>query len=211
MDLIPGNEETALRFRIARGMVQINPKKFCEQYGLNRFTIQSWEMGHNHINIRTVVRFCEALSAEGVFCSPEWLLKGKGSTPIKLSSRQDLALESLQIDSNEEHKYIQAEIQLFRDNQIQLGREPVVVELGDQAMKPYFNKGNFVGGYLLPERSIDTLLGQIVIVGIGQKNYVVRRLMKESTNYLLVPGDFTERAVSLKSVENVAKIIWHRI
>ena len=210
MDLVPSNEETASRFCIAMGMIKMCRKDFCEKHSLNRFTIQSWEIGRNNINVHRVVRFCDALSAEGVFCSPDWLLKGKGGAPVKLSSRQDLPVESLKSETAEEQKLVQSEIQLFRENQIKLGREPIVVELGDQAMRPYFSKGDFVGGCLLPQRSIETLLGQIAIVGIGSKNYVVRRLMKESTNYLLVPAEFTERVVSLNKLENIAKIVWHR-
>lgn len=208
MDLLPSNEETGRRFRIASGMLTMGRKDFCEKHSLNQYTVQSWEIGRNNLNAQMVARFCEALSAEGIFCSHEWLIKGKGSVPIKLSARQDLPVEA---HETERQQYIQNEIKLFRDNKIKLGLEPIVIELGDQAMKPYFNKGDYVGGYSLPERSIETLLGQIAIIGIGSENYVVRRLMKEGTNYLLVPADFTERVVSLKKLETVAKIVWHRI
>lgn len=210
MELLPNNEDLAVRFRIAVGMVKLSRREFCKKHELNRFTIQSWELGSNSINVGLVLRFCEALTAEGVFCSPEWLIKGKGAGPVKLGARDDLVPEASILGPEEERKAILAEVELFRSNQILARRSPIVVEVADQAVRPYFSKGDFVGGYILSERSVGSLLGQLAIVGISEGKHVVRRLMRDTSGYLLVPTDYSHRAVSVKNVEHIAKIVWHR-
>lgn len=210
MSLVPNNEDIAGRFRMAKGMLKLDRIEFCEKYGFNRFTLKLWQMGRNNISMRMMVRFCDALRAEGIFCLPEWVLKGRGSIPIRIASMRDLPILLAENSLGEEEKLLQSEIYLFRENQIKLGRKPIVVEVSDNTMHPFLAKGDLLGGTLLPERSIDTLLGQIVIVAIGPDNYVVRRLMKDSANYLLIPSDYSEQAVSVSDIKHVAKINWHR-
>jgi transcriptional regulator with XRE-family HTH domain len=210
IDLLLNTPDIAVRFRFARGLVKQNLKEFCEKHGFNRFTIESWETGKHGINLRILARFCEALNAEGVSCSPEWLMKGKGHAAVRIGLRDDLPFTHSSQVLSEETRLINAEVQLFQDNQIKIKRQPLVVQVNDEAMKPFYGKGDYLGGYVLPERSLDTLLGKICIVGLEKGHCVVRRIMKENTGYLLIPSDYSERALLIKEPKKIAKIVWHR-
>src|SRR3989338_555429 len=84
---LQNNSEMGLRIRMAPSLLPLNRTEFCEKHGLNRYTIQAWELGRNKIGLTSLRRFCEAMSKEGVFCTPEWLLHGKGDGPSKIGSR----------------------------------------------------------------------------------------------------------------------------
>lgn len=212
---LENSSEMGLRIRMARSLLPLNRTEFCEKHGLNRYTIQAWELGRNKIGLTSLRRFCEAMGKEGVFCTPEWLLHGKGDGPSKIGSRGvEIKAEKSWVkpyqENTDEILEIENEVEFFRENQITAGHSVVVLKLPDNAMEPFYARGDYVGGRAVPQALINQLIGQACVIEVGEGNFVLRRLLTAGTNYLLVPSDYTEQTAILEKLGNVFEIIWHR-
>lgn len=209
-------KEVGLRFKSVRSLVPLNRKDFCDKHGLNRFTVQSWEIGRNFSRGKNIAAFCEALAKEGIFCTPDWLLNGVGEAPAKLNTRKTLSVpvatrarEGKRLQTSEEEARIQAEIAFFKSNQ-PAEFETVVAQVADNFMEPYHSQGDFVGGTLMKGDEIRSLIGKICLVALDEESFVVRRLRTEGNRFLLVPEDPEGTVTALKKVSAAAEIIWQR-
>lgn len=209
-------QEVGLRFKSARSLVPLSRKDFCDKHGLNRFTVQSWEIGRNFSRSKNINAFCEALAKEGVFCTVEWLLEGVGAMPTKLKTRKTLELPRVKRARapernrvSEEEARIHAEISFFKKNQPE-GTEVLITQVADNLMEPFYSEGDFVGGPFVTGDAISKLAGTICLVALDEENFVVRRLMTEGNRLLLVPEDKTGPVTAVKKALGAAQIIWHR-
>jgi len=212
MNQLPQKEllNVGLRFKSARSLVALTRKEFCERHGLNLHMVQAWEIGRNTSRGKNLARFCDAMAREGVFCSAEWLLHGTGDSPHKIQSSALLGAHAIDFPSGDESNLIESEAQFFRETHEKLGRKPIVVKIADDAMQPIFRKGDYVGGFLQSDGTLDSLAGEIWIVEIGVQNFVVRRLVKDGQRFLLLGQDFKEPVISFENIVSAAAIIWHR-
>lgn len=209
-------KEVGLRFKSVRSLVPLNRKDFCDKHGLNRFTVQSWEIGRNFSRSKNIAVFCDALAKEGIFCTTEWLLNGVGDAPAKLNTRKTMSVpvatrarEVKRQQASEEEVRIQAEIEFFKNNQPE-SVETVVAQVADNLMEPYHSQGDFVGGPLVKGDEIRSLVGKICLIALDSETFVVRRLRTEGNRFLLVPEDPSGTITALKKVTGAAEIIWQR-
>lgn len=212
---LPNSDEMGVRIRMARSLLPLNRTEFCQKHGLNRYTIQAWEIGRNKIGVSSLRKFCEALGKEGIFCSPEWLLHGQGDAPFKIGSRGlEIKAERSWVKQAKpnvnETQEIENEAEFFKKSQTKAGHTVVVLQLADNAMEPFYARGDYVGSRAVPGGLVDQLLGQPCVIEIGAGNFVVRRLLTAGNSYLLVPADFHAKAAVLEKLGNVFEIVWHR-
>ncbi len=214
-EILPNSDEMGVRIRMARSLLPLNRTEFCDKHGLNRYTIQAWEIGRNKIGLTSLRKFCDALGQEGVFCSPEWLLHGKGDSPFKIGSRgMEIKAEKSWVKQPQanasEAQEIEDEAEFFKKSQSKAGHNVVVLQLTDSAMEPLYARGDYVGSRAVPSKLVDQLVGQVCVIEIGPGNFVVRRLMTAGNSYLLVPADFNSKAAVLEKLGNIFEIVWHR-
>lgn len=208
-------EQVAGRIRSARGFVRMTRKDFCEKHGFNLHTVFTWEAGKYLVRRPSLERFCKALAKEGVFCSPEWLLEGKGEGPTLVTAQKNLLAAKAKpkaslTDDSEEEQRIHAEIKAFQSGYKKAKVDAVVIQVADSAMSPYYEAGDYVGGRQVRDEDIKTLLGKTCIVEIGLQNFVVRRIGKEGKRVALVAADPAEQILSFDKIVSAAEIIWHR-
>jgi transcriptional regulator with XRE-family HTH domain len=214
-EIIPNADEVGVRIRMARSLLPLNRKEFCEKHGLNVYTIQAWEIGRNQVGATSLRRFCEALEKEGVFCTTEWIMYGKGGSPYKMGSH-GLAINAERkwveptTENVDETALIDAEANFFRMTQQDAGHSAEVIEIADNAMQPLFAKGDRVGGRRVPLNAISRLDGQVALIETSSGNFVVRRLILEGQWHLLIPSDLNARTAVLDKIESVYEIVWHR-
>jgi SOS-response transcriptional repressor LexA len=209
-------EQVAGRIRSARGFVHMTRKEFCEKHGFNLHTMFSWEAGKYLVRQATLEKFCAALAKEGVFCSPEWLLRGAGEGPNTIKAQKNLLIEQnklntfLKIQSFDEEQRIKGEIKTFQSGYKKSKMEAVVIQVADSTMGPLFEAGDYVGGVLVKEAGFKSLFGKICIVEIGLQNFIVRRLSREGKRIALIAMDPAEPVLSFETVVSAAQVIWHR-
>jgi transcriptional regulator with XRE-family HTH domain len=206
------------RLRSARSLVNMNRKEFCEKHDFNLHTVQSWESGRYWVRAKSLERFCDALAKEGVFCSPDWIVEGKGDGPKLVSTGKDLTSTNtdgddskrLNLNNSQEERLVQAEVDAFMSAHKNEGIEVVATRATDNAMLPQFRSGDFVGGRILVGEHIKSLFGKDCIVEIGPENFLVRRLCSDGQRIVLVPTVLGESVLSFERVVSAAEIIWHR-
>ena len=214
---LPHTDDVAERIKLVRTLVPMSRNEFCEKHGINRFTLQSWELSRNRITPTALRKLCEAFQAEGVFCSPEWVLYGKGDSPYKLGiGGTEIKAEKSWVrphkrESNDaEAKQIELELSYFQKQQKEAGHTSLVLRLPDRSMEPMFGQDDYVGGQLIEASQHDRFIGEVGIFEISPQNFAVRRLMAAGTHYLLLPADPQAKAAVLPELKSVFEIVWHR-
>lgn len=204
-------DNIAVRFKSARALVKMTRKKFCEKYDFSVNTLQAWEMGKNISSKKMLMKFCEALAKEGIFCTPEWLMEGSGQPPKTVSlgvSLEKLRNGTLFGSLPIEEKLAKAEAEFFVANQKTEGRETLVFRLGDDSMAPLYQKSDWVAGSVSADSM--ELIGKVCIVEMRPGEHLVRTLMFDGSRFVLVPKDTSEPLVSLEKFERAAAVTWHR-
>lgn len=110
----------------------------------------------------------------GLLCTEDWLLTGKGQTPILL---QDIS--ALPNEMNEDICILR-EIEAFKA----INPSPVVVIISDSGMEPLYSIGDFVGGNKKTDLQIESLIGENCIIETFQGDTLVRKLLRGSKGQL---------------------------
>lgn len=200
-------EEVAARFRAARSRVKLSRIDFCAKHGLNPNTVHGWEMGRSVPSARLIKQFIDALAQEGIFCSEAWLLYEQGQAPVKINLQR--SSEGIQPSPNDSDKAtIKIESQCFIDTQTKAGHTPLVLEMSDNLMAPFFEQGDVIGGIVVKQPEL--LATKICIVETSPGAYIVRRLLCNADKFILLCADVTKPVIVLDNLSSVATIIWHR-
>lgn len=201
-------EAVAGRVRSARSLVRMSRKDFCEKHGLNQYTVQSWEAGRYLIRQSNLKTFCKALEAEGVHCAPVWLSTGEGGGPKLVEGHRISVPDTVSV--SQEDEFLQIEMAAFRSTHKIAKIEVVITRVPDQAMRPFYEEGDYVGGRLLVGEDFRRLNGKICIVKTSANNSVVRRLCSDGKRIILVPLQPDEEVSIFDTVLSAAEVIWHR-
>ena len=208
------------RLKRARVLAGLNTRReFEEKHQISANTLQGWEQGKNPLSEKGARRVVEALKKEGLMCTVEWLMHGKGMPPrpfdvlnagVGDSVRTDPVLAELNI---REEENIYRETQLFKE----LNLNSIVLTINDDAMEPYFSVGDYIGGVRLFNDEIERYLGTVCIIEFENNLILPRHLQKGSRE-----GSYTASCTNPKTtappplnlydvkVISAAPILWHR-
>lgn len=196
----------AQRLRIARTLAGIPREAFCKKYGISLYTLRSCELGQLAVSYKTAVKVTKALEQEGVFCTTEWIMEGKGSYPMVLQRREKFKT----LCSFSEEQEILREVDFFRKENM----PSVILEIIDNAMFPFYKEGDIVGGKIIPDPN--QLLGKICLIEIHPAFYVLRKFSKDlKTNFWILSALNLETRISdpvlrLDKILSVAPVLWLR-
>lgn len=167
------------RFRSARSLVpDLNRKMFCERHGINRYTMQSWENGLHISKGKNIWKFIEALQKEGVLCSMEWLIHGKGA-PAK-------TVDAFELPANEEtfsssHPHFHLAERLIKEN-----KNLCMAVIEDDLMAPKYRQGDIVVAML---KDPDMLLDPFLLIEKSPGHFLVRRAITHKDQIILLTAD----------------------
>jgi hypothetical protein len=201
------------RFRSARSLVpDLNRKSFCEKYGINRYTVQSWENGLHISKGKNIEIFIEALAREGVLCTAEWLIDGKGE-PAKLI-KEHYSLPCVEIKKSDQEGLNND----FNDHLMEkvlglskeMGTDILAHRVSDDAMAPKFLAGDLVLGQKM--NFIREMAHQkYCIIRLNHDRLVVRKVLVTKEGLLLVAGDERVPSFLLSFGSEIYKIVWHML
>lgn len=202
------------RFRSARSLVpNLNRKSFCERHQINRYTMQSWENGLHVSKGKNVEKFIEALAREGVYCTSEWLIDGKGepAKPLNGANHQALADQgdSTFLDSPiDTHFETVIKSLLLAHDSI---NEPLIsVVLPDEAMAPKFLTGDMVFGRIItPDNG--NAHQKYCIVELSPERRIIRRVISAKEGFILIALDERIPSFTLGIDAKLYEIIWHLV
>lgn len=158
--------QKGVRLRKIREMTDLTSQELADKTGFSRQSVSYWENGNqNGLSYGGAEATIRIAKEYGIECDFHWLWTGIGNEPYSI-------LEGLQTEKTTSDKLDDAtypsdlranEIELFKQN----GENPVIMRVKHDAMKPLYQKEDWVGGYW---RTISPkLIGQTCIVEIADR------------------------------------------
>lgn len=173
------------RLRIVRSMLRMTIVEFAALCECGESTIRQWEQGRaSGFTRKGAVKVCRVLEITPVACDIDWLLEGSQSPPHFKQAKPPtkLSLPVHTADSSDE-KSIKVEIEHFS----QTAAEPLIMRVQDDAMEPFFLKGDYVAGNRIFGLKINQLVGQICIVQTVDGLILLRKIHSQhSEKYRLL-------------------------
>ncbi len=200
------------RIKSARMLAGYTRKSFAEQFCIPTATIRAWEeppTNRKGITSNGAKRLIKALNNSGVYCTSDWLLSGKGPGPTMINQLSDNEQPD-QIHWGQEEAVFR-DINAFKRN----NHSPLVAVITDNAMLPFYNYGDYVGGVIREKSQIRSLVGQNCIIDLGDR-IVVRRISVVNKNdfftlsALNMDTNVEEPIITNVRIEAAAQIVWHR-
>jgi len=208
------------RLKRARVLAGISTRReFEEKYSISANTLQGWEQGKNPLSEKGARRVVDALKREGLICTVEWLIHGRGMPPRSFDAVNAGMADEMRNDPSLVDMNLREEENIYRETQIFKQQNPnsIVLTITDDAMEPYFSIGDYVGGIRLFHDEMDRFLGQLCIIEFENNLILPRHLQRGSQE-----GAFTASCTNPKTtappplnlydvkVISAAPILWHR-
>ena len=212
-------EAVKLRLDLALRLTNLSIEDFCQMQDLSRSTLFAWKNGRKPLTLKGMERLAKALENEGVFCTADWLLQGKGISP-RTSQEVSQGLKPLIEQSNyqlfdetldQEVKILQ-EIEAFR----QINTQAEVLFVTDDAVTPLVKPGDYVGGLRLEDQDLHKAFNKICIVRLSSHQLLLRYVSEGTEDNLytlscLNPRTTVERPVIYDTnVTAIAPLVWIR-
>lgn len=170
-------------------MTGLSRRAFAHKIGLPSGTIQHWEDAEHHgLSEKGAKKLVKALHLHNIECTYEWLMYGTGAAPrYRYQLKENLSNLILQespkqyLNKEQQLTQIKTEVELF------LQHHPDTIEwvVTDDAMQPFYLKGEVVAGIRRYGEDIAHLIGKDCIVLVEGGNVYLRRICKGN-----VPGHF---------------------
>lgn len=154
--------------KILRKLLRYSTLAFSERCETKESTFKSWEQGRfTGLTTTGALRVIETCQKEGVNCTLEWLLYGKGSEPFKNGTSHEPLMITRASSSP-----IAQELLVFH----QLHPNAIDIIISDNSMEPVFSKGDCVAGVRYFGEDIKKLIGLNCIIQLPTGEILVRTL-----------------------------------
>ncbi len=193
------------RLKYIRKMADLSREDLSRLSGSGASTISYWESGKsNGLPPYEAEKLIQIINKVGVKCSLEWLVQGIGELPTLTQSTIASG------ESNDET--LKNEEQFFHENHT----NAVTLKIEDDAMLPFYNQGDLVGGIKCYEETILALVNQHCIIELETGIFVCRLLKiseRKKHYHLFCTNLYTTIANSVYvdiNIISAARVIWHR-
>lgn len=176
--------ERGKRIKLIRHMLQMRTFEFADFINAGDSTVRYWEAGKGTgLTERGALKIIGALEASNLNCSIEWLLEGKDTPPsFKKEDIVSTKARSPEVAQNAVIN-IQDEVDLFRETY----DNATVLKITDDAMAPYYNLGDYIGGIWVAGHQLNEMIGQICVIQTLDGRTLLRKINAhlEGKNYQL--------------------------
>lgn len=202
------NIERGNRLKHCRTMLQKTLMELGAAHQISIGSLSNWESGVSSISEKNVHKIISLLAAEGLICSKEWLLEGRGDDPYLYTSPPFLE------DKKEEFFDLTGQFLFFKEIEAfkKVHQEMLITLVRDDSMLPFLRVGDYVGGSVLPKADYASQQGNICIVEIEEGEFLVRQFYVKDKVFLLSATSGSEKNISILDKEpiNVAPITFMR-
>ncbi|HUX78746.1 MAG TPA: hypothetical protein VMW10_03220 [Alphaproteobacteria bacterium] len=214
-DIVNKRKKISQRIKVVRSLAGYSERKtFCLRFGFPLATLEAWERGKNPLTLKGATRLVDILREVGIYCSEEWLREGKGISPRPF---EEISTE-LKVDPSDSVIALEKNLKAAREVSafITLNEGAVVTIIKDDAMLPFYEEGDYVGGIKHIGPSIKEAINKKCIVELSSGEILVRQLYPG-----IDPGTFSISAINLNTkkvrltehmvkIVSAAPILWHR-
>ena len=208
--------ERGKRLKSILTLAGLSALEFAKKHKLSIHTLHAWRAGTRTLSLKGAQKLSQVLKNEGWFCTPEWLLYGKGLTPIpieKFSQHVTVAEEEYFPASwvSEDFR-ITKEVAFFT----QVNPEGIALTIDDESMHPLYTKGDLIAGVPIKREEYGNAVGYPCIIDVRNLGRVCRMLHRTASD-----GIFQLSVVNLMAevyspiihnpqIQSLAPIIWCR-
>ncbi|CEG58004.1 conserved protein of unknown function [Legionella fallonii LLAP-10] len=180
-------------------------REFAGKCGFSAATLQAWEDGRYSVPQKSIVKYVKTVLDCGLITTTEWFLLGLGLPPRPVSGLPDVFAA--------ENSVILKEINFFETQ----NKNTLITTINDDAMLPYFDMGDYVGGKILSLQYAEKYFGSACIIVLYSGETIVRKLRPGTHGR----GGFNLLSTNLEtkapysflldcSIQQFAPVIWHR-
>ncbi len=174
-------EARAKRIRRLRNLANLDRKQMCDDGTINFNTLKSWENAkYGGLPDHAADKIIKRVTREGVICSTDWLLHGKGSLP-NLFIQDNKLIENNKSHArkkaykNEYQNEISQEVNVFR----KFYNDISFIQVTDDGMEPLYKKGEYVAGINYYGSHISNLIGKDCIIHLEDERIILRNIRND--------------------------------
>lgn len=175
------NVERGNRLKHCRGMLKKTLKELGNAHQVSIGSLSSWESGSSPISEKNIHKIISMLAAEGLICSKEWLLEGRGEAPYLYSSHVKEGEKKPSFDLTDQFLFFK-EIESFKKAHPNL----LITLVRDDSMQPFLKVGDYVGGHILSKNEYEKVQGDICIVETKEGEFLIRQFFIRDKNKILL-------------------------
>jgi len=177
------NVERGNRLKQCRAMLKKTLKELGNAHQVSIGSLSSWESGSSLITEKNIHKIISMLATEGLICSKEWLLEGRGEAPYLYSTQVKKGEKKPSFDLTDQFLFFK-EIESFK----KLHPEMLITLVKDDSMLPFLKTGDYVGGHVLSKNEYEREQGNICIVETEKGEYLIRQFfIRDQDKILLLP------------------------
>ncbi len=198
-------QKIGLRMKSCRVLTNLNQEEFADEHQIPYTTIRNWEYGRVVPRLSGVNDFVESLKKNNVYVNSDWILYGEGYGPSFFSSQQgEIVLSKPEI----------SDIDNFKDECRKSKKIPIISQIDNDSMAPWFVKGDIVAGILVNPEQIDEELEKSqqtntypLLVRVQNGKYVPRWAKRLNGEWVFFSNEkFMEQYNSI----SIAIILYHQ-
>lgn len=199
------SKDFSQRLRALRGYLSLSRSEIEQKYGIKVISYSLWESGKSeYINDLSLEKLLKLFKSEGIECSEEWLIEGKGLSPFKdLSNNASISSQQLS-----DLEAIEKEKGCFLNSH----KNAIVIEISNDNMAPYYYKGDLVGGVQISTQNYMKFIGVPCIIADINNIKSIKKFSMFNNTILFYTEQDSHRKIE-KTPEPFSKIyeiIWHR-
>ncbi len=181
-------EARALRLRRVRSLANLDRKQMCDDGTINFNTLKGWENAkYGGLPPDGALKVIKRILKEGVICTTEWLLHGKG-TPPNIIQKNFINFDEKSTGNyenfNENIEDIKEELYIFQKYYLDISHYEVI----DDSMEPLYLHGDIVAGKNYYGEHISNLIGKHCIIKLIDGSILLRYIREriENSKYTII-------------------------
>lgn len=202
-DLVSEQAKRLKKIRLYLGMTR---DEFSKVITSSPFTIRSWENGQKHFGDKAVKKVITELAKIGFNCSFDWMIHGKGVSPISLfeAGSENEPSTAMTVRESTTENPLMSEMYAIKRAFPGIN----VINVNDDSYHPLAHKGDFLGFKEIPATQLQQWQNHIVfyITNDGSKGFGT---VKYHDHITIHPID---RMTPLKcnEMQTIHEIVWYR-
>lgn len=203
------------RILYVRNLTCLPRGAFCKKNNIPIITLRSWESSI-HIKIKAAKRFSAAITKEGIYCDPFWVISGAGRPPYLLVYNNIADSSSKSFYGSFDEKIVE-EIKHLKKTYKNIIHQLII----DDSMHPFLHPGDYIAGFYTTDPTeyigypciVETVSGQnlVRIVNEGIDDNEDQGKDKKKYNLTtLNPVSMHNLSLLKQEIKRIARIFWIR-
>lgn len=199
------SKDFSQRLRALRGYLSLSRSEIEQKYGIKVISYSLWESGKSeYINDLSLEKLLKLFKSEGIECSEEWLIEGKGLSPFKdLSNNASTSSQQLS-----DLEAIEKEKGCFLNSH----KNAIVINVLNDDMVPYYYQGDLVGGIKIEKNNYPNFIGFPCIITDKNNITSIKKFSILNEHIIFYSEKEARKRIEKKpeGFSDIYEIIWHR-